>query len=323
MFLFLLVAAIGTVGYHFLEGWPWIDSLWMVVITLTTIGYGETHPLSNAGRLFTLGLIVSGVGLSAYALSQITRFIVDGELSRSLAAHRRRRIMDRLEGHYIVVGLGRLGREVTEELVHRGHKVVGVELDPGTGQELPSLLLRLEGDGSSDAMLRDAGVGRASGLAAATGSDAANIFVTLSARELNPTLHIVTRVDEEDSIQKAYRAGATAVINPYGISGARMAQGLIHPHAAQLMDQVVGRGHAEFEIDDVVIGDVPEYNGPLENLGIPQRHKVLLVAVRRQDGEVATMPSHRTELRPGDIAIVVGRPSDILIFAKAARGQAG
>lgn len=320
MFLFVLVAAVGTAGYHFLEGWSWIDALWMVVITLTTIGYGETHPLSSGGRLFTLGLIVSGVGLSAYTLSQVARFVVDGELARSLATRRRRRIMDRLEGHYIVVGLGRLGREVTEELVHRRHKVVGVEVQPNVGRELRSLIFRLEGDGSSDAMLRDAAVERACGLAAATGSDATNIFVTLSARELNPKLHIVTRVGEEDSIQKAYRAGASAVINPYGISGARMAQGLLHPHAAQLMDQVVGRSHAEFEIDDVAIGDVPEYNGPLEKLGIPQRHRVLLVAIRHQDGNVDTMPSHRTELRPGDIAIVVGRPTDISRFAEAARG---
>ena len=319
--LFLLVAAGGTVGYHVLEGWSWIDSLWMVVITLTTIGYGETHPLSDAGRLFTLGLIVSGVGLSAYSLTQVTRFIVDGELGRSLAARRKRRTMDRLEGHYIVVGLGRLGREVAEELHHRGHQVVGIELDPAIGSNLSSLHIRLTGDGSSDNMLREAAVDRARGLAAATGSDAANIFVTLSARQLSPHLHIVTRVDEQDSIQKAYRAGASAVINPYGISGARMAQGLIRPHAAELMDQVVGRLNTEFELDDVIIGETEDYNGPLERLGIPQRHKVLLVAIRRANGEVSTMPSHQTELQPGDVAIVVGRPADIRTFALAARGE--
>lgn len=319
--LFLVVTVVGTAGYHFLEGWPWIDSLWMVAITLTTIGYGETHPLSDAGRLFTLGLIVSGVGISAYSLSQISRFIVEGELARSLAARRRKRVMNKLEGHYIVVGLGRLGREVAEELAHRGRRVVGVEADPHAASGLQALADRIEGDGSSDETLRSAAVDRAHGLAVATGSDATNIFITLSARQLNQSLHIVTRVDEQDSIQKAYRAGASAVVNPYGIGGARIAQGLIRPHAARLMDQVVGRSDAEFEIDDVVIGESPGYNGPLGRLDIRQRHRVMLVAIRRADGRLTTMPGHETELFPGDIAIVVGRAEDIRGFAHAARGD--
>lgn len=316
---FVLVLVGGTVGYHVIEGWPWLDGLWMVVITLTTVGYGETQPLSAVGRIFTMGLIVSGVGLYAYSVSQFTRYIIDGELARGLALRRRRRQMQRLKGHFIVVGLGRLGKEVAEELSHRGLQVVAIESEPTHVGDYPFLTMCLEGDGSSDELLREAAIESAAGLAASTGTDAANIFITLSARQMNPDIHIVTRVDEQASVQKALRAGASAVINPYGISGARMAQGLTHPHAAQLLDQAIGRAHAEFEIGDIAIGQVPDYNGPLRTLRIPERHQVQLVALRKADGDLTTILGPNTMIEPGDIAIVVGRPVNIRALADAAR----
>lgn len=316
---FGLVLVGGTAGYHLIEGWSWLDGLWMVVITLTTVGYGETQPLSTVGRIFTMGLIVSGVGLYAYSVSQFTRYIVDGELARSLIVGRRRRRMKRLKGHYIVIGLGRLGKEVAEELSHQGHQVVGIESNALLPADHPYLADCLTGDGSSDQILGDAAIERAAGVAVATGSDAANIFITLSARQMNPDVHIVTRVDEEASVQKAVRAGANAVINPYGISGARMAQGLTHPHAAQLLDRALGRSHAEFQIGDIAIGKAAGYNGPLGELRIPERHRVQFVAVRKMNGELNTALGRDTLIEPGDIAIVVGRPADIRALAEAAR----
>lgn len=229
--------------------------------------------------------------------------------------------MQKLEGHYVVVGLGRLGREVAEELNHRKQIVVAIDPNPHASEELDFFAVRLEGDGSSDDLLREAAIQRATGLAVATGSDATNIFVTLSARQMNPSLNIITRVDEQASIQKAIRAGANAVVNPYGIGGARMAQGLVHPHSAQLVDRAVGRSHAEFEIEDVRIGEASEYNGPLSSLGIPERHRVLIVAIQKPDGDLLTGLDRDTELSPGDIAIVVGRPTDLRDFAEATRGH--
>ena len=317
--LFVLVLIGGTVGYQYIEGWRLLDALWMVVITLTTIGYGEAHPLSDAGRVFTMALVVSGVGLSAYTAGQLTRFVVDGDLAHSLAQRRRKRQMHALSGHYIVVGLGRLGKEVAAELHHRGFEVVAIEVTPGSLDEHRFLTVRLVGDGSSDELLREAAIERARGVAAATGSDATNIFVTLSARQMNPALHIVTRVDDEGSVHKALRAGANAVINPYGISGARMAQGLIHPHAAQLMDRAIGRAHAEFQIQDIAIGAAKAYNGPLGELALPEHHRVQILALRKPGGELISALDRHTCLEPGDIAVVVGRPSDIRALADAAR----
>ena len=294
----------------------------MVVITLTTIGFGEPHPLSPEGRSFTILLIVAGLGLGTYTLGQVTRYVVEGDFRRDLRERRRRNLMRKLENHFIVVGLGRLGREVAEELHHRGHHVVAIEVEAAEADGLGFLDLRLKGDGSSDEVLNNAAIDRARGIAAATGSDATNIFVTLSARQMNPHIHIITRVDDQASVQKAIRAGADAVINPYGISGARMAQGLIHPHAAQLLDRAVGRAHDEFEIEDVPIGDVEHYNGRLGELDIPERHRVLIVALRRPDGQLVTSLDRHTELRPGDIAIVVGRPTDVRAFSIAATSTA-
>lgn len=318
LFLFLVLTG-GTVGYQVIEGWSLIDGLWMVVITLTTVGYAEPQALSSAGRVFTMGLIVSGVGLYAYSVGQFTRYIVDGQLARSLLQRGRRRQMKKLKGHFVVIGLGRLGREVAAELTHRGQQVVAIDLSPSVPEDEGNLALRLEGDGSSDEMLREAALERAAGVAAATGSDAVNIFITLSARQMNPDVHIVTRVDEEASVEKARRAGANAVINPYGISGARMAQGLTHPHAAQLLERAMGRGHSEFQIEDIAIGQVAEYNGPLGDLRIPERHHVQLVALRKTNGDLITALGRTTLVEPGDVAVVVGRPTDIHELADAAR----
>ncbi len=293
----------------------------MVLITLTTIGFGEVHPLSPQGRVFTIGLIVGGLGLATYTVTKLTRYVVDGELSDYIRTRRRMRQMEQLKDHIIVIGYGRLGREVSEELSHRGRQVLAIDRDEAVLENQGHLSAYLVGDGSSDELLRQAAINRARGMAVATGSDATNIFVTLSARQMNERLHILTRVNEIGSSPKARRAGANDVINPYGIGGARMAQGLLNPNAALVVDRAVGRAHAEFEIEDIVIGESPGYNGQLSDLKIPQLHKVLVVAVRKPDGALVTATDRTTELNPGDIAIVVGQPGDIEELSRAARGE--
>ncbi|MBX2810323.1 MAG: NAD-binding protein [Myxococcales bacterium] len=324
-----LVVAIGTIGYRYIEGWSWLKAIWMVVITLTTIGFGD-EGLSNWGRIFTLALIVGGLGLVTYTIGQVSQMLVEGTFLEELRVRRRRQIMESLKHHIIVVGRGRLGREVTAELVHRGRQVVVIDNKPDTlsaqerrdriGEYPLQPTLELVGDGSDDALLERAAIKRAKAIAISTGSDATNVFITLTARQLNPKLHIVTRVDEERTVEKAIRAGADTVINPYGIGGARMAQGLLHPHAAQLLDQAVGRAHAEFEIEDVEIGEIPNYNGPLGALDIPGRHGILILAVRSTDGQLHTSLDRHTTLSAGDIAVVVGRPAKVRAFSRAAQG---
>lgn len=322
---FAAISVLGAWGYHLIEGWSWSDSLWMVMITLTTIGYGEVHALSNEGRVFTIGLVTVGLGLGTYTLGQLSQYLLEGDFLAEIRTRRRRRIMEGLKDHIIVVGSGRLGKEVTAELLHRSWPVVVIDheaevLDaqqeaPG---DAPKPTLVLVGDGSDDGLLERAGIRKARAIAVATGTDATNVFVTLTARQLNPQIHIVTRVNDERSGEKAVRAGADTVINPYGIGGARMAQGLLHPHAAQLLDQAVGRAHEEFEIEDVPI-ESPGYNGTLGELNIPDRHGILLLAVRTADGQLRTSLDRHTRLCTGDIAVVVGRPAKVRAFARAVR----
>ena len=184
----VLVLTGATVGYRFIENWSWLDSIWMVLITMTTIGYGEIHPLSPTGRLFTLAWVLLGVALGTYTVGQITRYIVEGELSSDLLSRKRRKTMRKLNDHFIVVGYGRLGREVTAELVHRGQAVAVIDKNE-KNFELAHLhhlqpALEIVGDGSDDEILEQAAIKRAKAIAIATGMDTTNIFITLSARAL-------------------------------------------------------------------------------------------------------------------------------------------
>jgi voltage-gated potassium channel len=307
----------GTVGYRLIEGWSWLDAVWMLMITLTTIGYSERTPLSDVGRLYTIGLVVLGLSLATFSLSTLTQFVVGGGLSEQLRRRRKERVMKHMQDHFIVVGCGRLGREVAADLAHRGHAVVVVDTAPPD----PTMVhVQIQGDATADSVLQEARLGEAQGLAICTGSDATNVFVTLSARQLRPDLNIVTRVDEETAVQKALRAGASAVLNPYAIGGSRVAQGLVHPMAATLVDRTMSRAFEEFEMEDVVVGE-SEYTGTVRELQVSHRHNVLVVAIRKPDGTFQRGHEPGASIQPGDTAVVVGAPGDIRGFAHAVRGR--
>ena len=316
----VVVVFSGTVTYHFLEDWSWIDSLWMVVITLTTIGFGEPEKLSDAGRVFTMILIVSGVGIVAYTVSKVAQYIMGGGLIFDLKERIRRRKMKQIEDHIIVVGMGRLGREVVQDLLHSNCSVVGIDENEEKLKAAPGLTVQIQGDGSQDEILKQAGIERAKGLAIATRSSATNVYVTLSARQLNPSLHILTRVDEEGAGEKAIRAGADEVINPFGISGARMAQGLIRPHAANFVDLAIGRSFGDFALEDVTLGNAVQFHGSLEEIDIPNKHSVMVIGIRKSSGHLVTSIDRHTVLSQGDVVVVIGRPADIGNFALAAGG---
>jgi voltage-gated potassium channel len=313
----LAVLAGGTIGYVLLERWSWIDALWMVVITFSTVGYGEVAPLSDAGRLYTMGLIVVGFSLATYTAGELARFVVDGGLLETLRARRLRNVMRQMSNHYIIVGYGRLGREVCAEIQHRGHAVVIVDQNEEIVKDAP---VAITGDATHDDTLKQAGIDRARGLTACTGNDATNLFVTLSGRQLNPKLRIITRVDDEAAVQKALRVGASAVLNPYGISGQRVAQGLLQPVSATLVDRTIGRNSSDLDMEDVPVGP-SSLNGSVRDLRISERFRVLVVVVQKKGGEFQPGFEPSLVLEPGDIAVVAGQPADIRAFAEEARGD--
>ncbi len=298
-----------TVGYMWIEGWSLLDSVWMVLITFTTIGYGEVHPLSDAGRLFTMGVIVTGVGIGAYAASAFTQLLVEGRLGTLIRDRRRRLQMSQIRDHYIVVGYGRLGQAIASELYASGVPLCVIERDPvkveraEASQGFPVIV----GDGATDHVLRLAGIERAKGLAVAVDATAEAVYVTLSARELNPNLTIVTRVDDGPEATKATRAGASSTVSPYTMGGWRMAHELVRPHATSFLDLLTLATYGDVLLEEVLITPTnPRVGDALSSLNVGEAHGVLVVAIRHADGTMQATPRATERIRAGDVLILIG-----------------
>jgi voltage-gated potassium channel len=321
--LLLGVFAFGTAGYMSIEGWSALDAFWMVTITLTTIGYGEVQPLSPEGRMFTIILIVSGVSVGTYAGTQLTRAVLEGDLSRAYRDRQRRRSMRKLNKHQIVVGYGRLGRIVTRELQDAGHAVAVIERDPAVVEEIAaSGIPVIQGDGSDDNCLREAGIERARGMAITAAPVAEAIFITLSARQLNPTIPILTRVESDEGSVKARRAGATGVVSPHIMGGWRMAHGLTRPHTTTFLDLATLAEHDDIMLDEIGVVEASGlHEWTLADLGIRYQHEVLIVAIRRRSGEMVVTPQASTQFYTGDVLIVIGEPARVRLLNKVMRGE--
>lgn len=320
---FSAVLAIGTGGYMMLEGWRPLDALWMVVITLTTIGYGEVHRLSDAGRVFTIGLVLSGLGIGTYTMGSITRLMVEGKLGQAMRQRWRRQRMEQLRDHYVVVGYGRLGQAIVDELRAAGVPYCVVERDPHlVGMLEERGIASVVGDGSDDQVLRTAGIERAAGLAVAVSSAAEAVFTTLSARELNPRLNIVTRVADAETAIKAKRAGASSVVSPHTMGGWRMAHGLVRPHTTSFLDLATLASHEDILLEEYLLpDDSPLVGKTLADLRVGERWRVLLVAIRRKDGRMIPTPQASDLLQAGDIVIAIGGPDPVRRFGAFLTGR--
>lgn len=277
-----LTLFIGTAGYTWIEGWPLFDSFYMTVITLATVGYGETHPLSATGRLFTVFLIIGGIGMVGYAFSTFTAFIVEGQLTDAL---RRKRMEDRiakLSNHYILCGAGHAGRSIKEEFVKTKRPFVIIESRPEKAEKLKEEgLLVLCGDATNDEVLRKAGIERARGLFATLTSDRDNAFVTLTARGLNPKLRIISEQVEEGVRQQLLRSGANAVVNPGFIGGLRMASEMVRPAAVKFLDSMIREGEEVIRIEEIRVPEnSPLLGRPIREIKGSEGNRALLLAVQ-------------------------------------------
>ena len=313
------VIAVGTGGYVFIEGWPVLDALWMVVITLTSIGYGEVHPLSDGGRVFTIGLIFGGLSVGTWVMSQVTSLVLDGQFGRRLRERRRRRQMEALRDHVIVVGYGRLGRIVARSIREAGSPIVVVEQNPtllAEAAEVPGVHV-LEADGSHDTALRAAGIDRCRGVAVTASPVAQAVFITLTARHLHPTVPILTRVETDEDAEKARRAGATDVVSPAAMGGWRMAQGLLRPHTASFLDLATLAAREDMAMDELTLDAHSRcVDQTIGDLDIGAQRHVLVVAIRRAGGEMEPTPVPEARLRAGDTLIVVGRPTAVAALGR-------
>ncbi|MCC7448299.1 MAG: potassium channel protein [Anaerolineae bacterium] len=312
--LIVLVAAVGTVGYHVIEHWSFIDSLYMTVITMGTIGYGETHPLSPVGRAFTIFLIISSLGIAGYAISSFGAFIVEGELYNVIRGRRMDRRLTHIKNHIILCGGGRVGLAIADECYKTRTPFIIIEQDQAALQTITQIgdVLYLEGDATQDSTLRLAGIERASGLVAALGEDKDNVFIALSARALNPRLRIVSRVTDEKNTEKLLKAGADEVVSPTMIGGLRMASVMLRPTVVNFLDQMLRATDQTLRVEEIHVDRIAGLIGKtLAQANLRDRTGMLVVAIKPRGGTPQFNPNGQTLLQPGDILIVMGTPDQI------------
>lgn len=311
--LYFLLLAIGSGGYILIEGWPWTDSVYMTVITISTVGFGEIRPLSPIGRVFTGGLIVLGVSTTAYAISTLADVIVAGEFRSLIWRKRMQNRIDKMNGHFIVCGYGRVGEQVVHELLGNRVSLVVIEILSTLGPDLENLgVIPVEGNATDDAALLRAGIERASGICCCLPNDSDNVYVALTARALNRDLTIISRANSHESERKLLIAGVNHVINPYVTSGRRMARQLIHPNILEFMDVVMHRGEVDILIEDIGISERSTLRDQtIADTEVRRRLGANILAVRRPDGETFVNPGVEFALRAGDTIIALGTPDQL------------
>ncbi len=302
------VALIGVAGYMLIEKWDLLDSIYMVITTVFTVGYREVHPLSTAGRIFTLIIIVGGVGSAIYGGAQAVEIIVEGEMSGYRTRKRMDKKISEMKGHYIICGFGRVGHQVSQVFEASQTPFVVIDSKKETLNELrdrdaPSII----GDATSDSILLEAGIRSAKGLIACSDSDVANVYVTLSARVLNPSLYIVARAGYQDTEKKLILAGANKVLSPYFISGVRMASLAIRPAASDFLDLVTHGGDLDFRLYEIAVpADAPAIDKTIADLDIRRKTGALILAIKKNNGAFDLQPNAKSALRSGDVLIAIG-----------------
>ena len=310
--LLLLVMAVGTAGYHYIEGWPWFDGFYMVVTTLTTIGYQEVHPLSHAGRVFNVFVILSGVSLVLLGVGALSQALLEFELHNFFGRRRMEREIGRLDGHYIICGMGRVGRSVARELEQKPVPFVIIENAETKRQRFASEnWLAIAGDATQESTLRQAQIERARGLIAATTTDATNLYIVLTARGLNPRLTIIARVSEDTAEKHLLTAGADSVVSPYSIAGRRIAQSLLRPHVVSFLDTATTHLGMDLEIGEIQITPNSVFAGKtIESSRIRQERGVIVLAIKRREG-MRFNPAPDERIEPDDCLIAMGEPAQL------------
>ncbi|MCL5023248.1 MAG: potassium channel protein [Nitrospirae bacterium] len=305
--LLLVVILTGTGGYAVFEKWSFLDALYMTITTITTVGFREVHDLSNGGRIFTLVLIVFGVGTILYTLNNAARIVIEGEMREFFGRRKVEKKIRELKNQYVVCGYGRMGRVICKELRDKGARFVVIEKEAMDGGTFDGDMLFITGDATKDEVLKEAGIERAKGLISVLPTDAENLYVVLSARVLNPELNIVARAGEEGSEQKLLRAGADRVVSPYHIGGLRIAHTVLKPSVVDFIEFATRSGNIDLQMEEISVREGASIEGTtLDQCGFGRELGVIIVAIKRAQGDMKFNPTFKTVIRPGDILIALG-----------------
>lgn len=318
MVALVLVIVAGTVGYVLL-GFAPLDAVYQTVTTISTVGFREVRPLDGWGQVFTMGLILAGVGAAFYAFGVLMETVIEGRLNELLGRRRMERSIASVRDHVIVCGWGRVGRAIASEVVEAGRPLVVVEQDEGRLVDIahPAVI----GDATEDAILRRAGIERAAALVAAVDSDADNSFIALSTRAMRPDLFIVARSRGIDAEDKLRRAGADRVVNPQHIGGSRMAAFVLRPHVAEFLDVVMHERTLEFRLEEVLVTEASPIAGfTLRDSHLRDRTGALVLALRHPDGTFQTNPTPEDEVRAGHVIIAIGTATELRALVELVGG---
>lgn len=313
-----LILIVGSGGYLFIEGWSLVDSFYMTVITLSTVGFQEVQPLSEMGRAFTALLIFLGISAFGYAFGSIVAFFVEGELVNLIRSRKMGKIIETLQDHIIICGHGSEGSHAAAELQTKKVQIVIIEKDEVMAEKLTEDgLLVIAGDATEDDILIRAGVSTAKGLIAAVSEDMQNVFVTLTARGFNPNLTIVSKASEEGSVAKLYRAGANKVISSAEIGGRRMASVLIRPTTVNFLDVIASDQELSLRLEEILITEISPFDGrSILDLHIRAKTGVLVIGYARQGQKIKINPEAGTVLQAGDLLIVLGNDDQLSSLQK-------
>jgi voltage-gated potassium channel len=301
----LATVILGTLGYVLIEGWSFTDAFYMTILSVSTTGFREVHPLSDGGKMLTVGIIVAGVLSIAYFAGRVAQLLIERYILRRRGMDRQIR---RLRNHYIVCGYGRMGRHVCTELEDEGAPYVVVEKDESLVERLDQAgVMHVHGDATNDEALIRAGIEHAKGLITVVSSDPENVYTTLSAKTLNGKVFVVARALQDETESKLRKAGADRVIKPYEHVGQRMAQLLLRPGIVEFMDTVAHEAGKDIKMEEITISEGSELvGGSLLDSPIRNELNIIIVVIHRADGELIYNPSSTVELRAGDRMIAVG-----------------
>ncbi|MBZ5556897.1 MAG: potassium channel protein [Acidobacteriia bacterium] len=320
--LLVLIVAGGTAGYMLIERWSAWDAFYMTIITITTVGYREVHDLSFTGQLFTVVLLIGGVGAALYTFTLLATVVVEGGLPGRLQRRRHQRMLESIKDHFIICGYGRIGRIVAQQFRRQNVPFLVIERDPDrVHTAMDEGALAVEADASREDVLKRVGIERARGLIAAVGTDAENVYAVLSARVMRPELFIVGRAETEDATIKLKRAGADRVISPYQIGGMQIAQTALRPAVVDFVELATSSDNLELAMEEIAIAPRSALaDRSILDANLRQRYGVIVVGIQRQAGRMEFNPEPETAIHAGDKLVVLGRPDSLRgLEAEAAR----
>ena len=322
-FIVLGIIAFGTLGYMKIEGWSFIDAFYMTVITVTTVGFKEVREVSQEGRIFTIILIFTGMGVIAYLLGMIAQAMAEFQIRHIIGRSKLEKKIRTIKNHYIICGFGRIGKIIVKELKLNNVPMVVIDNMPELGEILDEEEIPyIQADATNEDILIKAGIERAKGLVAVVGSDADNLFITMTARGFNPNLFILARADEEHTEKKLLRAGANRVVLPYLIGGQKMAQTITRPTVTDFLEFTVHNRKIGLELGEIMVDGKSRLNGmTLIQSNIRQEMDVIIVAIRKKGGEMQFNPSSLTRIEEGDTLVALGRRQDLERLSRILSGK--